>query len=140
MHRRLQFDDSPNRDDEDEERNWVRRKAFDGSTPLGPVVAAPETLLDDTSTELRVTGDRRQASSPTDVILAIPGLVDGITTYVTPEPGDVIAAGTPEGVAFLSDGDHVAVATEIGRVTTLELPVRQDRSGPGRVEYSLDLP
>lgn len=38
--------------------------------------------------------------------------------YVTLEPGDVIATGTPSGVGALSDGDTVEI--EVEGVGTLE--------------------
>ena len=118
------FDDVSNRDDQNEEQNWVRGKAFDSSAPMGPVVASPESLPADASIELRVNGETRQASTVAHMIFSVPELIEEITTYLTLEPGDVIATGTPEGVGPLSDGDHVAI--EIEGVGTLEHSVIQD--------------
>ncbi len=118
------FDDVSNRDDQNEEQNWVRGKAFDSSAPIGPVVASPESLPDDASIELRVNGETRQASTVAHMIFSVPELIEEITTYLTLEPGDVIATGTPEGVGPLSDGDHVGI--EIEGVGTLEHSVIQD--------------
>ncbi|ERH04092.1 MAG: 2-keto-4-pentenoate hydratase/2-oxohepta-3-ene-1,7-dioic acid hydratase (catechol pathway) [Halorubrum sp. J07HR59] len=120
------FDDVSNRDDQNKEQNWVRAKAFDSSAPMGPVVASPESLPDDASIELRVNGDTRQASTVAHMIFSVPELIEEITTYLTLEPGDVIATGTPEGVGPLSDGDHVAI--EIEGVGTLEHSVTQNQS------------
>ncbi|MEF8887392.1 MAG: fumarylacetoacetate hydrolase family protein, partial [Haloarculaceae archaeon] len=39
--------DVSNRDDQREEQNWVRGKAFDNAAPVGPVVADPEHVPDD---------------------------------------------------------------------------------------------
>ncbi len=112
------FDDISNRDDQDREKNWVRGKAFDNAAPMGPALAPPESLADDASIELRVNGETRQSSTIGQLIFSIPELVEEITAYLTLEPGDVIATGTPEGVGPLSDGDRVAV--EIEGVGTLE--------------------
>lgn len=112
------FNDISNRDDQDREQNWVRGKAFDNSAPIGPAIAPPEALPDDASVELRVNGETRQSSTIEHLIFSIPELIEEITTYLTLEPGDVIATGTPEGVGPLSDGDEVAV--EIEGVGTLE--------------------
>ncbi|QSG06951.1 fumarylacetoacetate hydrolase family protein [Halapricum desulfuricans] len=116
------FNDVSNRDDQSREQNWVRGKAFDNAAPMGPVLA--EEIPDDAAVELRVNGETRQSSSIEHFIFSIPELIAEITTYMTLEPGDVIATGTPEGVGPLTDGDHVEI--EIEGIGTLEHDVRQD--------------
>jgi 2-keto-4-pentenoate hydratase/2-oxohepta-3-ene-1,7-dioic acid hydratase in catechol pathway len=115
------FNDISNRDDQDREQNWVRGKAFDNAAPMGPVLT--EDVPDGASIELRVNGETRQNSSIEHFIFSIPELIAEITNYMTLEPGDVVATGTPEGVGPLSDGDHVEV--EIEGVGTLEHDVKQ---------------
>jgi 2-keto-4-pentenoate hydratase/2-oxohepta-3-ene-1,7-dioic acid hydratase in catechol pathway len=110
--------DISNRDDQDREQNWVRGKAFDNSAPMGPVIAPPAAVPDDAVVELRVNGETRQSSTIEHLIFSVPELIEEITTYMTLEPGDVIATGTPAGVGPLSDGDEVAV--EIEGIGTLE--------------------
>ncbi|MFC7068873.1 fumarylacetoacetate hydrolase family protein [Halobaculum lipolyticum] len=117
------LNDVSNRDDQNREQNWVRGKAFDGSAPIGPCVADPEHVPDDAAVELRVNGETRQSSSRDFFMFSIPDLVEEITTYLTLEPGDVVATGTPAGVAPLSDGDRVEV--EVEGVGVLEHDVRQ---------------
>ncbi|MCQ4334152.1 fumarylacetoacetate hydrolase family protein [Natronomonas sp. F2-12] len=112
------FDDVSNRDDQDREQNWVRGKAFDNAAPIGPAIAPPEAVPADASIELRVNGETRQSSSIEHLIFPIPELIEEITTYMTLEPGDVVATGTPEGVGPLSDGDRVEI--EIEGIGTLE--------------------
>jgi 2-keto-4-pentenoate hydratase/2-oxohepta-3-ene-1,7-dioic acid hydratase in catechol pathway len=116
--------DLSNRDDQMEEQNWVRGKAFDGAAPLGPVVATPEHVPDDASIELRVNGEKEQSATREQLIFSVPELIAEITTYMTLEPGDVIATGTPEGVGPLSDGDEVTV----------------DIEGVGRLEHAVTIP
>ncbi|WP_435102820.1 fumarylacetoacetate hydrolase family protein [Halarchaeum sp. P4] len=110
--------DVSNRDDQYVEQNWVRGKAFDGSCPLGPVVADPEHVPENADVELRVNGEVRQSSNTEEFIFSIPELVEEITQYMTLEEGDVIITGTPAGVAPLEDGDHVEI--EIEGIGTLE--------------------
>jgi 2-keto-4-pentenoate hydratase/2-oxohepta-3-ene-1,7-dioic acid hydratase in catechol pathway len=114
--------DLSNRDDQREEQNWVRGKAFDGAAPIGPVVADPEDVPDDARVQARVNGEVRQDGSRSQLIFSIPELVEEITSYLTLEPGDVISTGTPEGVGPLSDGDRVEI--EVEGVGTLEHDVR----------------
>ncbi|ELZ52692.1 MULTISPECIES: fumarylacetoacetate hydrolase family protein [Halorubrum] len=116
------MNDVSNREDQNREQNWVRGKAFDGAAPLGPVLATPDEVPADASVELRVNGETKQSSDREHMIFDVPTLIEEITTYLTLEPGDVIATGTPEGVGALADGDTVEV--EIEGVGTLEHDVR----------------
>jgi len=114
--------DLSNRDDQEREQNWVRGKAFDNACPIGPLVATPEHVPDDATIETRVNGETKQSSSIEHLIFSIPELIEEITAYMTLEPGDVIATGTPEGVGPLADGDSVEI--EIEGVGTLKHSVR----------------
>ncbi|WP_135819598.1 fumarylacetoacetate hydrolase family protein [Halostella litorea] len=118
------MNDVSNREDQSREQNWVRGKAFDGAAPLGPVVAPPEDVPEDARIRLRVNGETRQDSSLEHLIFRVPELIAEITTYMTLEPGDVIATGTPEGVGPLTDGDRVEV--EIEGVGTLAHTATRD--------------
>jgi len=115
--------DVSNRDDQRQEQNWVRGKAFDNAAPMGPVVADPEHVPDDARVSLRVNGETKQDSSRAQLIFSVPELIAEITTYLTLEAGDVISTGTPSGVGPLSDGDEVEV--EIEGVGTLRHSVTQ---------------
>ncbi|MFT4932684.1 MAG: 2-keto-4-pentenoate hydratase/2-oxohepta-3-ene-1,7-dioic acid hydratase in catechol pathway [Natronomonas sp.] len=116
------LNDVSNRDDQRREQNWVRGKAFDGAAPMGPVLASPDEVPEDATIELRVDGRVRQEGVRADMVFSVPELIAEITAYVTLEPGDVIATGTPAGVGPLEDGDHVAI--EIEGIGTLEHDVR----------------
>ncbi len=113
--------DLSNRDDQRAEQNWVRGKAFDNASPLGPTLATPDEVPDDAGVSLYLNGDLRQDSSRAEFIFSVPELIAEITTYLTLEPGDVILTGTPAGVGPLADGDDIAV--EIDGIPTLELTV-----------------
>ena len=116
------MNDVTNRDDAEEERNWVRTEAFDGSAPLGPVVATPDEVPDDASIEVFLNGDLRQSSTIDNLACPVPELIEEITTYLPLEPGDVIATGTPAGDGELADGDRIEITIE--GVGTLEHGVR----------------
>ncbi|WP_331235889.1 fumarylacetoacetate hydrolase family protein [Natronorarus salvus] len=115
--------DVSNRDDQRREKNWVRGKAFDGSAPMGPVMATPDEVPDDAVVRTYVNGEVRQDGSLDQLVFSIPELIEEITTYLTLEPGDVIATGTPDGVGPLEDGDEVEI--EVGGVGTLRHSVVQ---------------
>ncbi|EMA23421.1 fumarylacetoacetate hydrolase family protein [Haloarcula argentinensis] len=114
--------DISNRDDQRREQNWVRGKAFDNACPIGPLVATPEHVPEDASIELRLNGETKQSSSREHLIFSVPELIAEITSYMTLEPGDVIATGTPEGVGPMEGGDEVEV--EIEGIGTLKHSVK----------------
>lgn len=105
-------DDISNRDDQHVEQNWVRGKAFDGAAPMGPVLATPDEVPDDATIELRCNGETKQSSTRENLIFSIPELIEEVTRYMTLEPGDVIATGTPAGVGKLDDGDEIEIEIE----------------------------
>lgn len=104
--------DISNRDDQEQERNWVRGKAFDGSLPVGPVVATPDEVPETAELELRHNGDVKQETTTEHMIFSVPELVAEVSELITLEPGDLIATGTPFGPDELSPGDTVAVEFE----------------------------
>jgi 2-keto-4-pentenoate hydratase/2-oxohepta-3-ene-1,7-dioic acid hydratase in catechol pathway len=99
------------------------RKSFDSFTPLGPVLATPETVGDPGALRLRcwVGDELRQDSSTSELLRSVPELIAEISAAMTLEPGDVIATGTPAGVGPLAPGDRIVV--EIERVGRLEVGV-----------------
>lgn len=106
------LNDISNRDDQRQEQNWVRGKAFDNAAPMGPVLATPDEVPDDAQISLSVNGETRQESTIDNLIFPIPELIEEISGLITLEEGDVIATGTPAGVGPLSDGDSVEVTIE----------------------------
>ncbi|WP_251328122.1 fumarylacetoacetate hydrolase family protein [Haloplanus pelagicus] len=116
--------DLSNREDQRQEQNWVRGKAFDNAAPMGPVMATPDEVPEHPEVTLHHDGEVKQNATTADLIFPIPDLIAEITTLMTLEPGDVIATGTPAGVGPLSDGDVVEV--EVEGVGTLRTHVRFD--------------
>lgn len=115
------LNDISNRDDQEQERNWVRGKASDASLPTGPVMATPEEVPDDARLTLRVNGETKQQTTREQMYFSVPELVSEVSELITLEPGDIIASGTPFGPGPLSDGDTVKV--EFEGVGTLSNPV-----------------
>ena len=106
------LNDVSNRHDQDDEQNWIRGKAFDHAAPIGPAVVPPEYVPEDAAVRLRLNGETKQDSSLAQLIFSVPELIAEITTYMTLEPGDVIATGTPAGIGAISAGDTVEVDIE----------------------------
>ena len=104
------------------EKNWVRAKGFDTSAPLGPAVVTKDEIEAPFHVMLRLNGEIKQDGSTSDLVFSIPEIIEEITAYMTLEPRDVIATGTPAGVGPLSPGDTVEV--EIDGIGTLTNFVR----------------
>ena len=117
---------------------WLQGKAWDRSTPVGPVLVTPEEIPDPSALSLRtvVNGQVVQETTTDLMIFPIPRLISAISEFATLEPGDLIMTGTPSGIGFrreppllLGDGDVVSVEVDgVGRidnrvVSELALPV-----------------
>lgn len=105
---------------------WFLSKSMDTFCPMGPALLLTDALVEplEADVEVRVNGELRQQSNTRRLIFDIPALIAHITQYITLEPGDVIATGTPEGIAPLVPGDHVDVA--IAPIGTLSNPVEAE--------------
>ncbi len=100
---------------------WARAKGFDTFCPMGAVVPLGDVDRDALEVVCRVNGQERQRGQIGQMAFDVPALVAYVTSFMTLEPGDVIATGTPAGVGPLAAGDVVEV--EIPGVGTLRNPV-----------------
>lgn len=105
---------------------WTPGKAVDGSTPWGPALVTLDEIGDPQTLELvtRVNDVEMQRSNTRHQIFPIATIVSYISGFLTLEPGDVIATGTPQGIGakrtppvWIAPGDIVEV--EVERVGTL---------------------
>jgi 2-keto-4-pentenoate hydratase/2-oxohepta-3-ene-1,7-dioic acid hydratase in catechol pathway len=96
------------RDLQKSDGQWTRAKGFDTFCPIGPM-APYDGDLAALTVVTRVNGVERQRAGAGLMVFAIPALIAFISSVMTLEPGDVIATGTPEGVAPLKPDDVVEV-------------------------------
>lgn len=103
--------DVSDRDFQRRDGQWARAKGFDTFCPLGPWIV---TDLDPSDLRLvcRVNGEVRQNGTTADMVFDVPFLISTISHIMTLEPGDVILAGTPEGVSPIQPGDVVEIEIE----------------------------
>jgi 2-keto-4-pentenoate hydratase/2-oxohepta-3-ene-1,7-dioic acid hydratase in catechol pathway len=88
---------------------WTRAKGFDTFCPVGTPVPLEDVDLDALSVTTRVNGELRQEAGVGEMVFSIPRIIAHISRIMTLEPGDLVATGTPEGVAPLAEGDVVEV-------------------------------
>lgn len=106
---------------------WVRGKSFDSFCPLGPYLVTGEEIADPQALAIGCTinGEKLQDSNTAEMIFPVAHLIAYLARFMTLEPGDVIATGTPYGVGFareparyLHHGDEVTCWVEgIGELT-----------------------
>lgn len=116
------------RDLQKKDSQWSRAKGFDTFCPVGEPVPLTQVDLDGLAVVTRVNGEERQNAPVQQMVFSIPFLIQHISAVMTLEPGDLIATGTPEGIAPLSPGDRVEV--EITGVGAVENPVVSDLEIP----------
>jgi acylpyruvate hydrolase len=115
------------RDWQNRTAQWLPGKTFEGSTPIGPWLVTPEELAPDVRIEGLLNGEVVQSASFADLVFDAADLITYISTFVTLNPGDVIATGTPGGVGhaetpprYLSAGDVFSVrATGLGALNNV---------------------
>lgn len=96
--------------------DWLIGKFPDSFAPLGPSIIPRDAIGDPQALDIRLTvnGEVRQDANTRDMIYSIAELIAYASRFVTLEPGDIIATGTPHGVGaatgkFLHPGDLVSV-------------------------------
>jgi acylpyruvate hydrolase len=94
------------RDFQNHTGQFTAGKAWDRSTPVGPVVvpvAEAGGIEPDLAIQGRLNGTLVQDSRTSDLIFGIPQLVEYLTTIMTMRPGDIVLTGTPSGVGVAAD-------------------------------------
>lgn len=111
------------RDLQKKDVTWFRAKGFDTFCPLGPWIVTKDEIEDpqNLNIELKVNGEVRQQGNTEDMMFKINELVSFASKVCTLEPGDIIATGTPQGVAPLKHGDIIEGVIE--KIGSLKLTV-----------------
>jgi len=120
------FNDVSARDIQIKDKQFTRGKSFDTFAPCGPWITSADEIVDIENLRMttRVNGELRQNSSTKNMFINISTIVSKLSKVMTLEKGDIIATGTPEGVAlnnpdtpFLKDGDEINMEIEkLGRI------------------------
>lgn len=97
---------------------WLAGKAVDGATPWGPALVTLDEIEDVQALELatRVNGVEMQRSNTRHQIFSVARIIAYLSSFLSLEPGDVIATGTPQGIGakrtppiWLQPGDLVEI-------------------------------
>lgn len=97
---------------------WDKGKGHDTFGPIGPWLVTADEVPDPQALDmwLDVDGKRFQNGSTKTMIFGVKTLVSYISRFMSLQPGDVIATGTPPGVGM---GQKPPVFLKAGQVMTL---------------------
>jgi 2-keto-4-pentenoate hydratase/2-oxohepta-3-ene-1,7-dioic acid hydratase in catechol pathway len=109
----------------DEFYDWLNGKWADAFCPMGPYLLTADEVEDvhNLNLTLKVNDTVRQNANTEQMIYRVPDIVSFLSHLMTLEPGDIIATGTPAGVAlatgdFLQPGDKIECSIEkLGTLT-----------------------
>jgi 2-keto-4-pentenoate hydratase/2-oxohepta-3-ene-1,7-dioic acid hydratase in catechol pathway len=109
------------RDLQKKDVQWSRAKGFDTFCPVGPFIVPREQVdFERLSVRSFLDGAKKQDAPVRDMIFSVPILIEFITRFMTLEPGDLVATGTPPGVGPMEPGSTIRVEIEgIGHIENL---------------------
>ncbi len=117
--REFQFDVSP--------AQTTFAKSMDSFCPMGPWLVTADEITHPQNLEIRsfLNGNQMQQGTTRDMLFPVGRIIEYVSQYMTLEPGDVIATGTPAGSGafrdppvWLQPGDRVRI--EISCIGSLE--------------------
>jgi 2-keto-4-pentenoate hydratase/2-oxohepta-3-ene-1,7-dioic acid hydratase in catechol pathway len=81
---------------------WVKGKSADTFGPIGPWLVTADEIPDpqNLSIWLEVDGERRQNGNTRTMIFGVREIVSYVSRFMSLQPGDIIATGTPPGVGL----------------------------------------
>jgi len=111
--------------------DWMHGKWHDTFCPMGPCILSADEVENPQELPVRLTvnGQIKQDASTAEMVFPVAAIIAFLSQFMTLEPGDVIATGTPSGVGsatgqYLKPGD--AVRATIEPIGTLMNPVRDE--------------
>ncbi len=101
------------RDLQKKDGQWTRGKGFDTFCAVGPSIVRREDCdLKSLRVQTFVDGEKKQDASVTEMLFGVNDIISYVSAFMTLEPGDLIATGTPPGVGPLQPGSKVQIVIE----------------------------
>ena len=101
------------RDFQRKDSQWTRGKGFDTFCAVGPCIV-PRDEVDSKGLRVRtfLDGEKKQDAPITDMLFDVNVIIEFVSAFMTLEPGDLIATGTPAGVGPLQPGSNIRIDIE----------------------------
>jgi 2-keto-4-pentenoate hydratase/2-oxohepta-3-ene-1,7-dioic acid hydratase in catechol pathway len=113
------------RDLQKKDGQWTRGKGFDTFCCVGPTLVLKDQVdLARVRVKTLVDGVVKQDGPATDMIFPVDVIIEYVSQFMSLEPGDLIATGTPPGVGPVQPGSTVRI--EIDGIGVLENPVQSE--------------
>lgn len=116
------FNDGSVREYQRKTSQWTAGKNFDATGPAGPAIVTADELPPGAAglrIQSRLNGQVMQDSNTENMIFPVPRIIAILSEFMTLEPGDLIATGTPRGVGYartppvwMKPGDTIEVDIE----------------------------
>jgi 2-keto-4-pentenoate hydratase/2-oxohepta-3-ene-1,7-dioic acid hydratase in catechol pathway len=115
------FNDVSAREIQFGDKQWTRGKSFDTFAPIGPCITTAAQLKDTSNLRIRtwVNDELRQNGTTANMVFDVEEILHQLSQVITLEPCDIIATGTPAGVAmamrqpkWLKNADVVRIEIE----------------------------
>lgn len=101
------------RDLQKKDGQWTRGKGFDTFCAVGPCLVPKEELsLDGLRVQTLLDGAVKQDGAVSEMLFPVDVIISYVSGFMTLEPGDLIATGTPPGVGPMLPGSTVQVRIE----------------------------
>jgi 2-keto-4-pentenoate hydratase/2-oxohepta-3-ene-1,7-dioic acid hydratase in catechol pathway len=91
---------------------WFRSKSIDTFCPVGPYLVPTDAVENPQDLEITLSknGQVKQKSNTSMMMFKIPEIIAEVSRFMTLQPGDIIATGTPEGVGSIEPGDQIEIS------------------------------
>ena len=121
--REFQFDISP--------AQTTFAKSLDDFCPLGPWMATSDDVPDPQDLWVRtwLNGQAMQEAHTADMLFTVRDLIAYVSQYMTLEPGDILATGTPAGIGAFRQPPVWLQAGDVLRMEVTSLGVLENRIG-----------
>jgi 2-keto-4-pentenoate hydratase/2-oxohepta-3-ene-1,7-dioic acid hydratase in catechol pathway len=101
------------RDFQRKDVQWTRGKGFDTFCAVGPcIIPRQEVDFDNLRVRAFLNGEKKQDASVKQMLFDVNAIIEYVSAFMTLEPGDLIATGTPSGVGPLQPGSNIRIEIE----------------------------
>ena len=108
---------------------WDKGKGCDTFGPVGPWLVTRDEVIDVQKLDLylELNGKRMQTGSTETMIFGVAQIVSYLSRFMTLEPGDIIATGTPAGVGIGFDPPKFMVSGDVIEISITGLGSQRNR-------------